>query len=524
MDVAKRATDEALLTTAELAAREDFTIGGVIVSPSTRSLRGPAGTCDIEPRVMQVLVVLADAGGQVVTRESLFNRCWGGVFVGDDSLNRAVAAVRRAAETVGGRFELETIPRTGYRLTIPDDERVNGEDESAVSAGRLSRRRALVAGGALAALGAGGSAVWLTRRWHETSQFDALMAQGEEAFRNGSAFENSSIGANSSPRMIHLYEQAVRLRPDSARAWGLLGYFKSAASAEATGESLRKLSVEAPDAIRRAFSLDPKEPYARVGMYLLQGLMFDWAERDRMLRAILADDPTNLPAMIELMPLLQAAGLTRESWLWNERLLKASPFLRPCLVVRAFKLWILGNVREADNVIDRVRSLWPDFEFGNYARLVIFALTGRVSAARAMLDNFPSFRGDGLTVWQVSLDALETRAPDAVERARTACIDAARRLPALANDTVMLLGALGLADDAFAVTEGFLLWRGKLVSAGQGTSRQVDGYSRRMTQWMFTPPLAAMRADPRFAKLCDDFGLTAYWRARGVKPDYLAFG
>jgi hypothetical protein len=45
-----------------------------------------------------------------------------------------------------------------------------------------------------------------------------------------------------------------------------------------------------------------------------------------------------------------------------------------------------------------------------------------------------------------------------------------------------------------------------------------------MTQWMFTPPLAAMRADPRFAKLCDDFGLTAYWRARGVKPDYLAFG
>jgi hypothetical protein len=271
-------------------------------------------------------------------------------------------------------------------------------------------------------------------------------------------------------------------------------------------------------------SLDPKEPYARVGMYLLQGLMFDWAERDRMLRAILADDPPNLPAMIELMPLLQAAGLTRESWLWNERLLKASPFLRPCLVVRAFKLWILGNVREADNVIDRVRSLWPDFEFGNYARLVIFALTGRVSAARALLDNFPSFRGDGLAVWQVSLEALDTRVPEAVERARAACIDAARRLPALANDTVMLLGALGLADDAFAVTEGFLLWRGKLVSTSQGASRQVDDYSRRMTQWMFTPPLAAMRADPRFAKLCDDFGLTAYWRARGVKPDYLAFG
>jgi hypothetical protein len=45
-----------------------------------------------------------------------------------------------------------------------------------------------------------------------------------------------------------------------------------------------------------------------------------------------------------------------------------------------------------------------------------------------------------------------------------------------------------------------------------------------MTQWLFTPPVAAMRADPRFGKLCDEFGLTAYWRARGVKPDYRVYG
>ena len=29
-----------------------------------------------------------------------------------------------------------------------------------------------------------------------------------------------------------------------------------------------------------------------------------------------------------------------------------------------------------------------------------------------------------------------------------------------------------------------------------------------------------MRADPRFLELCDGTGLTAYWRARGIKPDY----
>jgi hypothetical protein len=33
-----------------------------------------------------------------------------------------------------------------------------------------------------------------------------------------------------------------------------------------------------------------------------------------------------------------------------------------------------------------------------------------------------------------------------------------------------------------------------------------------------------MRADPRFEKLCDAFGLTAYWRARGIRPDYQVYG
>ena len=85
---------------------------------------------------------------------------------------------------------------------------------------------------------------------------------------------------------------------------------------------------------------------------------------------------------------------------------------------------------------------------------------------------------------------------------------------------VMVLGALGLVDSAFEVTDGYLLWRGKVVSRGQGDARDVNDYNRRMTQWLFTPPCAAMRADPRFPKLCDEFGLTDYWRARGVKPDY----
>ena len=56
------------------------------------------------------------------------------------------------------------------------------------------------------------------------------------------------------------------------------------------------------------------------------------------------------------------------------------------------------------------------------------------------------------------------------------------------------------------------------------SAREVHDYSRRMTQWLFTPPVAIMRADPRFLKLCGEFGLTDYWRARHVRPDYQVYG
>ena len=45
-------------------------------------------------------------------------------------------------------------------------------------------------------------------------------------------------------------------------------------------------------------------------------------------------DPNNIPAMTELMPLLQAAGFTRKSWRWNERCSRASPFARGFLPVK----------------------------------------------------------------------------------------------------------------------------------------------------------------------------------------------
>jgi TolB-like protein len=109
-----------MLKLRDLPLRSDFAVGPVSVSPSRRRVKGPAGEVAVEPLIMQVFLLLLDADGCVVTRDELFNQCWGGVVVGDDSLNRAIGKVRRIASDVApGLFEIETIPRTGYRLIGP---------------------------------------------------------------------------------------------------------------------------------------------------------------------------------------------------------------------------------------------------------------------------------------------------------------------------------------------------------------------------------------------------------------------
>ncbi len=96
----------------------------------------------------------------------------------------------------------------------------------------------------------------------------------------------------------------------------------------------------------------------------------------------------------------------------------------------------------------------------------------------------------------------------------------------------MIMCALRDLESAFDVANGFLLSRGSIVRGsghaksdlslgGQSKSEMSDAVARINTQWLFTPPCAVMRADPRFIPLCDGMGLVDYWQKRGVKPDFL---
>lgn len=85
----------------------------------------PVQSRQLEPRLMQLLCLLAHAEGSVLSREMLMEALWPRVIVNENSLTRAVSELRKAfIKTVdsahltdSGLTELiETVPKRGYRL------------------------------------------------------------------------------------------------------------------------------------------------------------------------------------------------------------------------------------------------------------------------------------------------------------------------------------------------------------------------------------------------------------------------
>ena len=87
------------------------------VDPSLNSVTGPAGISRLEPKVMQVLVCLAEHADEMVPKERLMRSVWPDTFVGDDVLTRCISELRRVfGDDVKEPRFIQTVPKSGYRL------------------------------------------------------------------------------------------------------------------------------------------------------------------------------------------------------------------------------------------------------------------------------------------------------------------------------------------------------------------------------------------------------------------------
>jgi len=98
-----------------------FRLGVLLVDPGTGEISGPAGTEQVDPKVMAVLVALARSPGELLTRTQLLELIWlGSSNVYDGALTQCVYQLRQHLAVAGGsrkyRKLVETFPKRGYLL------------------------------------------------------------------------------------------------------------------------------------------------------------------------------------------------------------------------------------------------------------------------------------------------------------------------------------------------------------------------------------------------------------------------
>jgi DNA-binding winged helix-turn-helix (wHTH) protein/tetratricopeptide (TPR) repeat protein len=103
------------------ALQAGFRLAGCLIRPTQNCIvRGDAEAVHVEPRVMEVLVCLAERAGEVVSREVLHQKVWGGLVVTDQAVTNCISELRqRLGDDRSTRRIIETISKRGYRLVAP---------------------------------------------------------------------------------------------------------------------------------------------------------------------------------------------------------------------------------------------------------------------------------------------------------------------------------------------------------------------------------------------------------------------
>ncbi|MFS1904938.1 winged helix-turn-helix domain-containing protein [Vibrio lentus] len=80
-------------------------------------------TISMRPLPFKVLVYLLEHQGQCISREELFEECWQGVLVTDQSLTNTISYIRKVIKNLNtDELKLKTISKKGYSLSVTQNK------------------------------------------------------------------------------------------------------------------------------------------------------------------------------------------------------------------------------------------------------------------------------------------------------------------------------------------------------------------------------------------------------------------
>jgi DNA-binding winged helix-turn-helix (wHTH) protein/tetratricopeptide (TPR) repeat protein len=393
-------------TNTEKPKPNGFVTGEWTVTPSRNLLVRGEEQVRVEPRVMDVLVHLAERAGEVVSKEELVERVWEGRYVTDDVLTVTIYALRKAlGDDARQPRYLETVSRRGYRWIAPlksaAAEVPTAREEAPQSRGVSWRTVAGTAALALFVVGAG----WILTNPRRSRHVPT--PEAHEAYVKGRYFldQRSVKGWQQS---LEQFERAVALDPQSPAAHAGLADAYSAMSDFGVA-SPAQMRPRAMKAAQRALDLDPQSAEGHEALGRAQ-FLFDWdfASAQRSLARAVALDAEYMPAYQATAWLQSARGQHAEAIGAARRALQLDPVNTARYTELAWVLALGGHYDEAQHEIERALQLNPRSFETWLMKGWTYELTGQPDAA------FAAYR-EGLRVGGVPEEAL--RRVDAVYRA-----------------------------------------------------------------------------------------------------------
>jgi DNA-binding winged helix-turn-helix (wHTH) protein len=518
--------------TVDLARVAGFRLGQLRVDPPVRELARDDGIRQLlEPRVMQVLVVLAQAEGAVVSREDLIERCWGGRVVGDSAINRVILLLRRVAAEIGeDAFQIDTVARVGYRLTrIGDDAEIAGElkteAETASRRGEEQRagRRRVVAGGLLAIVAAGGGhALWL----RGSGTVAGTIPAEARALIDQARIISQQSTAEGTNQAIGLLRRAVEIAPDSSEAWGMLAHQYAVASQHWSPQMEQQMRVRADGAVRRARELEPDSALAAAAEAMLLPRKGAELTAERILRKGLVVRRGSSVLLNQLAWVMLNVGRCGEAADLSTLVMNEGRPSPNQMYAHVVMLWAAGRLEEAERAMDAAYELFASHYAIWFTRLYLLMYSGRLAEARqqnANAEGRPTgVSPNNFTMLDLVARAMQSRRSAEIDKAIRVNDALARSGTGYCENAIQFASALGRIDDAFKLANAYYFGRGFEVADVRFSADQRT-YSQRKNRRLhilFLPSTDAMRCDPRFGTLTAEVGLERYWRESGTQPDF----
>lgn len=390
-------------------------------------------------------------------------------------------------------------------------EPIPGSNSTAVG-----RRGLIIAGGAAAALAIGAPVAWkVFKAPAPSSEGRLLLQKGLDALQTNDALETEDVG--STMQAIAFLRDATEADPGSATAWGALAVAYAVRKKAAPVPERAGLDQRSRSAAGRALAIDRDEPFAAVGLRLLQPVYRQWLVAERGDREAYRRHPRLPFFLFILSEMLGNVGRWREAAELTDKFDRTA-FLIPGADRRIIlNRWSAGDLEGADEAARVAAEQWPQHPGIWRTRIAYLLFSGRTAEAIALIDNEserpPNTPPSLVTGFRATGEALAGRrnARDAVN----AALGYLETKPSAALQVAQAVTALGAHDTALDLFRGYYFaegdWAGLAPPAGD---------QDRLTGPLFQPPMRSLWKEPRFNQMLDRIGLTDYWRKSRSAPDY----